>query len=72
MHLYTTLLDQDPLHRNAQEGLLLAAAGAADPSGLEVAWARLRTTWEGEVPDDLRELHDRLQREIAGARRAGR
>jgi hypothetical protein len=71
-HLYATLLDRDPLHRNAQEGLLLAAARSADSAELEAAWARVRTAWEGEAPMELNELHDRLQRELASARRAER
>ena len=71
-HLYATLLDRDPLHRNAQEGLLLAAARSADPSELTAAWARVRTAWEDEVPDELDDLHKRLQRELSGTRRAYR
>jgi hypothetical protein len=69
-HLYATLLDRDPLHRNAQEGLLLAAARSTEPSDLEAAWARVRTIWEGEVPKELEEWYERVQRELAGARRA--
>ena len=32
----------------------------------------INTTIQNAVPDDLRELHDRLQRELGGTRRAGR
>ena len=71
-HLYATLLDRDPLHRNAQEGLLLAAARSAEPAELQAAWARVRTAWQGEVPMELDELHERLQRELGGAHRADR
>jgi nucleoid-associated protein YgaU len=71
-HLFGTVLDRDPLHRNAQEGLLLAAARSAEPSELEAAWARVRKAWEDEVPIELDELHERLQREVAGAYRADR
>jgi hypothetical protein len=71
-HLYATLLDRDPLQRNAQEGLLLAAAGSAEPSEVEAAWARIRAAWEGEVPAELDDLHKRLQRELARAHRAER
>jgi two-component SAPR family response regulator len=71
-HLYATLLDRDPLHRNAQEGLLLAAARSAEPSELEAAWARVGRAWEGQVPTELSELDERLRRELASAHRADR
>jgi tetratricopeptide (TPR) repeat protein len=63
--VYATLLDQDPQLDNAQQGLLLAAAGTGDPAGLETAWERVRTAWDGDPPDDLHDLYDKLRREVA-------
>jgi hypothetical protein len=65
MEVYITLLEHDPQLANAQQGLLLAAAGMGDGARLEAAWARVRAAWEGDVPDDLRALYERLGRELA-------
>jgi len=51
---------------------LLAAAGIGDTAGLEAAWERVRSAWDGDVPDDLQDLRERLQREVAMLRGAGR
>jgi hypothetical protein len=65
VNVYGMLLDQDPQLANAQQGLLLAAAGTDDPARLEAAWRRVRVAWDGDVPDDVRELHEELRREVA-------
>jgi tetratricopeptide (TPR) repeat protein len=69
--VYAELLESSPLQANAQEGLLLATAEAGDPAGLEAAWKRVLAVWGGDLPEDLRELHQRLQLDVVvSARRA--
>ena len=70
--IYAELLEASPLQTNAQEGLLLATAEAGDLAGLEAAWERVRTIWDGDPPKDLRELYEGLRREVAAAHRPGR
>ncbi len=67
--VYAELLEASPLQTNAQQGLLLATAESGDPAGLEAAWERVRTAWDEDPPSDLRELYERLRREVATAHR---
>jgi hypothetical protein len=70
--VYAELLEAIPLQTNAQQGLLLATAEAGDLAGLQAAWEQVRTTWDEDPPNDLRELYERLQREVAAEHRPGR
>jgi hypothetical protein len=66
--VYSALLDSDPQIANAQQGLLRATAGTGDQARLQAARQRVRAVWDGDVPDDLHELHEQLLREVATRR----
>src|SRR5438477_7878132 len=65
MSVYSEVLTDNPLDRRAQEGLLAAAAGTGDATHLADGWQQVCASLDGDVDIELRELYERLRREIS-------
>ena len=62
--VYASLVTDDPLDGDAAEGLLLAAAGTRDPLRLAEAWRQVCRSSDGQLEGELRQLHERLERDV--------